>query len=409
MDDKQTNDSLHNPLFDLPPKKDRVVEPLPQKAASDNPAVNLIRQKISSLYGQEPAAKEEVTEAKTVKHRSKHQEYAYQLSQSGKTPSEIQAAWHDYYQSLSDDEKHEVWQEFYANYQYIKQPFTQTADKIGAPPHQHYTPARPEPKKPSDNRSVADIKNQLLGKIGRYRPKPRSAHAKSLLFGLGMGALVMGFMLFGFFNERFIAPFITPSRNISSTPIIVGTSAKVGPEPKIIIPKINVEIPVVYDEKSIDEKAVQRALEDGALHYPTTPKPGELGNAAIFGHSSNNLLNSGKYKFAFVLLNRLETGDTFMVHYKGTRYVYKVYKKSIVKPEQVEVLNKQEKPATMSLITCDPPGTAINRLVVVGEQISPDPGKNVASSAQPEQAAEPAILPSNAPSLWSRLYDWLTT
>ena len=33
--------------------------------------------------------------------------------------------------------------------------------------------------------------------------------------------------------------------------------------------------------------------------------------------SSNNILNKGKYKFAFVLLKQLESGDTFMIQYKS--------------------------------------------------------------------------------------------
>jgi uncharacterized Rmd1/YagE family protein len=41
----------------------------------------------------------------------------YDLSHSGKSLAEIQTAWHQYYVNLPNDEKHQVWQEFYANYQ----------------------------------------------------------------------------------------------------------------------------------------------------------------------------------------------------------------------------------------------------------------------------------------------------
>ncbi|HSX46743.1 MAG TPA: sortase, partial [Patescibacteria group bacterium] len=143
--------------------------------------------------------------------------------------------------------------------------------------------------------------------------------------------------------------------------------------------------------------------ERGVVHYATTPNPGELGNGAIFGHSSNNILNKGKYKFAFVLLKRLEVGDTFMLQKDGKRYVYRVFDKKVVKPSEVDVLNHDYgKPATFSLITCDPPGTSLNRLVVTGEQITPDPATNVKSSATPS-SQKPTILPSNSESLWHRL------
>ena len=376
-------------------------------------AVELIRQKVANLYGQEPTAKAELEEIKAAqKHLSKHQQFMLDLSSSGKSLADIQTAWHNYYQELPDKEKHEVWQEFYANH-------AKAAELAG----RHFQPPveKPETKpvankpKPTtrktrkpDMRNVAEVKQQLLNKVGLRANKKRSPHHQSLLFGLAMGTIVTGIMLFGFFNERFVAPFITPSKTVTSTPLITDNNTAIGPEPKIIIPKINVEFPVVYDEPSIDEGAVQKALERGVLHYATTSNPGELGNTVIFGHSSNNILNRGKYKFAFVLLKRLEIGDTFMLQKDSKRYIYKVYDKKVVKPEEVDVLGTMpDRTATATLITCDPPGTSLNRLVVIGEQISPDPTGNVASSVKSEGEA-PTILPSNAPSLWHRLIGWLS-
>ena len=222
-----------------------------------------------------------------------------------------------------------------------------------------------------------------------------------------MGSLVVLVLLFGFFNDRFIAPFITPSRSVSSTPILIDSNTAVGPEPKVIIPKINVEIPVVYDEPSIQEDAIQAALERGVVHYATTPDPGQKGNAVIFGHSSNNLLNQGKYKFAFVLLNRLENGDTFYLNKDGVRYAYRIFEKKIVSPTEIGVLGTTSKPDTATLITCDPPGTSTNRLVVIGEQISPDPTANKASTAT-NSNNQTTIIPSNAPSLWQRIKEFFS-
>jgi sortase A len=407
-DDNQATGNNND--YALPIKKDKVVKPLHDQLGGDNPAVNVIRNKIASLYGKEPSPEAELSEARAAgKHRSKHQQFMYDLSRSGKTLAEIQTAWHNYYTSLPDHEKHAVWQEFYANYSHatvgaVKKPVVQTVPQTPATP-KHTIKKHHE--KPSERRSVSDIKQQLLGTVSSRARKKASRHG-SLLFGLGVGVIVMIMMLFGFFNERFIAPFITPSKAVSSTPIIVDTTAAVGPEPKLIIPKINLEVPVVYDEPSVDEDAVQRALEDGVLHYATTPNPGELGNAVIFGHSSNNILNRGKYKFAFVLLNRLEKGDTFMVHKEGKRYIYRVVDTKVVKPTDISVLGPTDRPATVTLITCDPPGTAINRLVVVGEQIAPDPAANVASNVNSTGTSQPEVLPSNAPSLWSRFTTWLS-
>lgn len=398
----------------LPIKKDRVVTPLHSDIKPEtgkDEAVEFIRNKIAHLYEKEPGAREEISESKAIHgHRSKHQEFMYNLSRSGKSLAEIQTAWHNYYTALPDNEKHQVWQEFYANHGTSYNPLSagssHDVQSVSAQHKPHH--ALTQPASHHDNRSSGDVRSQLLKRVGSSK-KRRSSHAHSLLFGLAMGSIVMVIMLFGFFNERFIAPFISPSRSVSSTPIILDSSAAVGKESKIIIPKINVEIPVIYDEDSTEESEFQTALERGVVHYATTPEPGEKGNAAIFGHSSNNILNRGKYKFAFVLLSRLENGDTFIIEKGGKRYIYKIFDKKIVKPTDVGVLGSTARTATVSLITCDPPGTSLNRLVVVGEQITPDPIKNVASSVKQGTANQPTTLPSNAPSLWSRFVRWVNS
>ncbi len=365
----------------------------------NEPAVNLIRSKIDKLYDDEPSAKEEIAEVKTVHHKlSKHQEYMKNLSESGQSLAEIQTKWHEYYLQLSDNEKHQVWQEFYANHQRNER----KPQKIK---HDSADKNEANVVEADHAETIADTKKKIIHKVKKKNTTKLSAmgHFKSLLFGLGLGSIVVIVLLFSFFNERFIAPFITPSKNVSSTSIIIDPdSTEAGPESEIIIPKINVEVPVVYNVASNQEKDVQKGLEDGVVHYITTPNPGENGNSVIVGHSSNNILNKGKYKFAFVLLNKLEKGDTFSLTKNGKRYTYKVYEKKIVKPTDMSVLANQDKPATVTLITCDPPGTSINRLIIVGEQISPEITTNVASTAKPE-STQPAIIPGNSPSLWSRI------
>lgn len=393
-----------------------------QSKTASNHAADLVRQKINKIYhdeNHEPNTQEELIEVVELqKPESKHQRYMKSLTESGKSLAEIQTAWHNYYVALNDSDKHEVWKEFYANHD--KKQTTSAADTTPDP-----EPAKPAYSQQSNNtkamknksrgqrhahQSVSDIKRQLTASASKSAKRKLQAkqHFQSLLFGVGVGSLVVLIMLFGFFNDRFIAPFITPSKSVSATPIIIDESSTVSDgASKVIIPKINVEIPVVYDEPSIEEHAIQNALERGVVHYATTPTPGQNGNAVIFGHSSNNILNKGKYKFAFVLLSKLEKGDVFYLTHNKVRYSYRVYQKKIVSPTELGVLGASDKPATATLITCDPPGTSLNRLVVVGEQISPDPKKNTDSANQqvPTDANQPTIIPSNSPSLWQRITD----
>jgi len=377
-----------------------------------NHAVEMVRGKLARLYEKEPDAEIEAEKVEQLnRQRSTHQEFMHNLTNSGKSLADIQTQWHEYYTNLPDDEKHVVWKEFYTMQQHTSEYAKSQMQKPKIPAKNKLAGvidsiAIPRKSKP-DNRSVADVKAELIDKVnagGKLKP---IHHFKSLLFGLGLASVVGMIITFTFFNEVFVAPFISPSQNVSATPII-GNSGEVGPESKIIIPKINVEVPVVFELGSIEEDDIQDALEDGVVHYATTPNPGEIGNSVIVGHSSNNILNAGKYKFAFVLLNRLENEDIFYVQRGGVRYTYKIYKTEIVPPTEVSVLDTQERANTMTLITCDPPGTSINRLIITAEQIDPDPAGNSASTAPPieeiDGATEEEALPSNAPSLWSRIW-----
>jgi len=373
----------------------------------DDPAVSLVRDKLAKLFKKEPDTAEEAIEAyQAGNERSEHQQFMYDLTTSGKSLADIQTEWHNYYTELPENQKHEVWKEFYDNQRrtsHYASARRQESEKSQPEVQQGQTSKPTLKKKPSSPKTISQVKAQILDKISAGGKLKAKHHIKSLLFGVGLASIVGLIITFTFFNEVFIAPFISPSQSVSATPIIGSQDTPVGDESKIIIPKINLEVPVVFGLNSINEKDIQNALEDGVVHYSSTPNPGENGNSVIVGHSSNNILNSGKYKFAFVLLKRLESEDIFFVEKDNVRYTYKIYKKEVVKPDDTSVLQTQDKANTMTLITCDPPGTSINRLIITAEQILPNPNKNKASTAKVYDTKE-AILPSNAPSLWSRIW-----
>lgn len=391
----------------LDEKMPKAVTKVSLSSTDASPAVELIRAKLNKLYSKEPDATDEAAKAVVSgRSRSKHQQFMYDLTTSGKSLAEIQTSWHNYYVDLPDDEKHAVWQEFYRDQSSISS-YTRHQQKINPKLEKKEPKRSPQNVTPhkQDYRDPSTIRTQIKDKVsagGKLKP---IHHVKSALFGVGLAGIVGLAITFIFFNQVFVAPFISPSKTVSATPIIGNNPGEVGPESKIIIPKINLEVPVVYDLNTVDEKAVQNALEDGVVHYASTPEPGEIGNIAIVGHSSNNILNSGKYKFAFVLLRRLEKDDTFFLHKDGIRYTYKIYDKRVVPPTDVSVLGPADKPNTVTLITCDPPGTSVNRLVVVAEQISPDTSGNTKATIDIDSTTEE--LPSNAQSLWSRLTSWL--
>lgn len=408
----------------LLPKQRPKVQPLGGDGSTGvNAAVNLIREKLARIYAEEPDPLAEEKKAEAARPRSKHQQFIHELSTSGKNLVEIQTAWHNYYVTLPDEEKHQVWQEFYeANNVAHELRHTTAAAAASTPPHQpavlsqNYRPRMPRgsvfvsqaAEVETDKRTPTAIRRTIQDKVtagGRLKIKH---HLQSLTFGLGLGFITLVIFLFGFFNEVIIAPFIQPSRNVGATPIIVDPSTVTASSvPEIIIPKINLEIPADFSQTSTNEASIENALENGIVHYPSTVMPGQTGNAAFFGHSSNNIFNPGKYKFAFVLLHELVPGDTFYITYNSKVYIYKVFDRQIVDPSAIQVLNNVEgHTATATLITCDPPGTSLHRLVVVGDQISPDPSSNAVGDNTTDTTVSPSTqLPDNGPSLLQRIWN----
>jgi sortase A len=430
-------------------RSERRIEPGEKGSDGANPAVELIRNKIDALYAGEPAANKELKEAEAARPRSRHQQYMHELSTAGKSLAEIQSAWHGYYVKLSDDEKREVWQEFYAANARTPSPHTRITQARSASVRPHVSlPHKPDeaivqaahelsraeaiaahaealdskpvivvaehdpiPHRPTEKRSAAIIRKQVLNRVRMSNSAQIKAkqHLQSLIFGIGMATLVVVIFLFSFFNEVIIAPFIQPNNHASATPIIL-SQGSLAPNntPEVIIPKINVQLPTIYGT-SVNESDVENSLEDGVVHYSSTSVPGQQGNAAFFGHSSNNIFNKGKYKFAFVLLHELVPGDIFYLTYNGKVYTYRVFQKQVVEPTDTWVLNPVSgKTATATLITCDPPGTSLHRLVVWGEQIDPDPNTAEVAPTPTATAEQPSELASNGPTLLGRFWHWAT-
>ncbi|HEY4964040.1 MAG TPA: class E sortase [Candidatus Saccharimonadales bacterium] len=382
---------------------------MPDKKTDADVATDLIRSKISDIYKTEPDAKLEAAEVKIISPTSKHQEFMRQLINSGKSIATIQTEWHKYYVSLPDDEKKVVWEEFYASNQVLSRNLKSVtpSQDLAKLKNQVTTANHYQPKTKTDQTKASKISRTIKNKVTANGQLKAKHHVQSLLFGLGLGAVIIIIFLFSFFNEIIIAPFIQPSRTASATPIIIGSdSVAIASSPQVIIPKINVQIPVDYSVTTTDEATIENDLEAGVVHYPTTVLPGQNGNSAFFGHSSNNIFNPGKYKFAFVLLHTIVNGDTFYLSYNHTVYIYKVISTTVVSPNDVGVLGPVSgQTATATLITCDPPGTSINRLVVVGQQISPNPNTNTTAEASIATSTGPTSLPGNGPSLWSRFID----
>lgn len=138
---------------------------------------------------------------------------------------------------------------------------------------------------------------------------------------------------------------------------VVSSATLPSKEYTISIPKIN-----IYDAKV---KVGGEDLTKSLVHYQPVTMPGSIGNTVIFGHSTlPQLYNVNDYKTIFTFLPSVSEGDIIKVGLQNNTYEYVVSEMFVVKPDQVSVLNQTTDSSILTLVTCVPPGTYWNRLVV---------------------------------------------
>lgn len=121
------------------------------------------------------------------------------------------------------------------------------------------------------------------------------------------------------------------------------------------------EIPAIDVDVAVIAGVAPNDLKKGPGHYPGTPMPGQLGNAAIAGHRTT-------YGQPFFRLDELVPGDEIIVTTVQGRFVYVVTDSEIVPPSRGDVvLTDDPTIARLTLTTCDPKWTATNRLIVRAE------------------------------------------
>lgn len=254
-----------------------------------------------------------------------------------------------------------------------------------------------------ENDTTQNIKSELKSKIEKRSKKIKSSrHFKPLFFAtltivillvLQYSQIIIG----GIYT--FIAPGTVNNRNIVLNPI---KDSSVSPEPRLIIPKLNIDAPVFYDIAN-DYDSQMKAMDNGIAHFAipgASSRPGEKGNTALAGHSASGMFSSGDYKFIFAVLERLQPGDVIYANYKSVRYTYVVDRTEIVSPKDLDKLVIGEEKPYLTLITCVPVGTANSRLLVFANQISPNPSN--ASMATQKSTNTTAMHDSS-----QSLLDWI--
>ena len=274
-----------------------------------------------------------------------------------------------------------------------------------------------------NSENADDIRENLRRKIrakatDNAKKSRRKRHLAPILAGLAVVLLI----LFLQYNRLIFAPimaYVSPG-NAPATEIEAidpTVSQTVSADPRLIIPKLNVDVPVHF---GIQLSEVMSAMNSGVAHYRiagANAYPGEIGNTVITGHSAGDVYSANQYKYIFSGLERLEDGDLIYINYNSVRYTYQVTKKEVVEPTDVAALVVQTEKPILTLVTCTPLGTSRYRLLVTAEQVSPSwdgaessasTNTNTNTNTSSTEQNNDSALPSNEPSFFEGIWNFLT-
>lgn len=132
----------------------------------------------------------------------------------------------------------------------------------------------------------------------------------------------------------------------------------------IVIEKIDANAKIISNVDPNNEKEYMAALSEGIAQAKGTSLPGQNGNMYLFSHSVNAPWDVVRYNAVFYLLGKLNAGDRVIIFYQGKRFDYVVFDKSVVSATDTNFLLQNYDIPVLTMQTCDPPGTTINRLIV---------------------------------------------
>jgi sortase A len=169
--------------------------------------------------------------------------------------------------------------------------------------------------------------------------------------------------------SRHVAPTTIAHSGVRPAP---STPAEGDVEGWITIPRIHLHMAFVEGTSRDD-------LKKGPGHYPGTPIPGTIGNAAIAGHRTT-------YLHPFWAVDDLVPGDDIIVQTLAGTFDYQMSEPHlIVKPTDLSVVNNT-RDAELTLTSCNPKGSAAQRIIIKAKLAvakSSKPTKVVSNLATP--------------------------
>ncbi|MBQ3294251.1 class E sortase [Candidatus Saccharibacteria bacterium] len=319
-------------------------------------------------------------------------------------------AWQDYYQKYYSEYYMNAAKEYVAKQQ-VKEIRAQARDEEVERQYGKTATMIASREEAKGEQASAGLKSRIRAKA-LEKEKRRTSRRRKLIPVIA-GLTVVATILFLQYNRLIFAPIAayvspgeSPAGEIEAVDPTV-TLTKVSAENKLIIPKLNVDVPINFGVSTSD---VMEAMNHGVAHYRingASAYPGEVGNFVIMGHSAGDIYSSNQYKFIFSGLERLEVGDIIYVHYNSVRYTYKMVGNEIIWPTEVSKLVIDTDKPMMTLVTCWPLGTSRQRLLISAEQISPSTETATQQAEVEETPTQDVELPQNEDTLFDRIRKWL--
>src|SRR4030043_665616 len=132
----------------------------------------------------------------------------------------------------------------------------------------------------------------------------------------------------------------------------------------IVIPKISASSNIIANVDTSEKEEYLNALKEGVAHAKGTYFPGQNADIFLFSHSTDSPLNFARNHAIFYLLSKLEKQDKIIVYFADKRYDYEVTDRFIAHPSDTSWLVSQGGEERLILMTCDPPGTTLRRLLI---------------------------------------------
>ncbi len=333
------------------------------------------------------------------------------------------SAWQNYYQKYYGEYYGKAAQEYVAREKMkmerdrLEKERKAAFDQIGAEEKEEETKKLAEMAAEAQEEMQDDFRARIRKKAAKRATKSRKVRR---FIPLAIGILILLAGLFLQYNQVIIAhavAYMSPGGTSTNdiTALDPSLAVKVHKKPYLMIPKLNIEVPVVFGAKT-DVASMNVAMANGVANFKVagaSANPGEIGNFAISGHSAGNVYQQSDYKFIFSGLTRMGEGDLIYVDYEEARYTYRVIGTKVVNPSDVAALRKIAKDNAgkpmITLITCTPLGTSRQRLLVYGEQIAPSyEGATESPEEDPSEEESNIEMPSGDPTPLEQFWRWLT-